>query len=240
MMLPPVALRHPASQSPVSVGLPVEDRDRKPLHQLLPGTPARQFQKDVCTHQPYKSYATTALQASNHLDAVPGAEPLLDVRDDDLRVAGHRLRRGEAVREARHATGSLERILGRDQPPHAVEPQAPEGLDADRAVPRVRRVEGAAEQPDPRLPLAARLLAWPQRPVDAGDRSPLRHAGRIWPLPRTTYLKLVSCSTPTGPRACRRLVEMPTSAPMPNSPPSANWVEALCMTMALSTAARKR
>ena len=32
---------------------------------------------------------------------------------------------------------------------------------------------------------------------------------------------------------------MPISAPMPNSPPSANWVDALTMTMALSTRLRK-
>ncbi len=63
--------------------------------------------------------------------------------------------------------------------------------------------------------------------------------GRVCPLPRTWYLKLVSCSTPTGPRACIRPVEMPISAPMPNSPPSANWVEALCSTMALSTSSQE-
>jgi hypothetical protein len=39
----------------------------------------------------------------------------------------------------------------------------------------------------------------------------------------------------TGPRACSLPVAMPISAPNPNSPPSANWVEALCSTMALST-----
>ena len=33
---------------------------------------------------------------------------------------------------------------------------------------------------------------------------------------------------------------MPISAPSPNSPPSANWLDALCITMALSTSARKR
>jgi hypothetical protein len=32
---------------------------------------------------------------------------------------------------------------------------------------------------------------------------------------------------------------MPISAPSPNSPPSANWVEALTITIALSTSARK-
>ena len=36
-------------------------------------------------------------------------------------------------------------------------------------------------------------------------------------------------SSATGPRACSRPVAMPISAPMPNSPPSANWVEALRM-----------
>ena len=53
------------------------------------------------------------------------------------------------------------------------------------------------------------------------------------PVPRTRYLNEVSCSTPTGPRACIWPVAMPISAPMPNSPPSANWVEALCSTIAL-------
>src|SRR5262249_21705793 len=66
----------------------------------------------------------------------------------------------------------------------------------------------------------------------------LRTHGRIWPEPRTRYLKLHSCSTPTGPRACSRPVAMPISAPNPNSPPSANWVEALCSTIAESTSAR--
>jgi hypothetical protein len=35
-------------------------------------------------------------------------------------------------------------------------------------------------------------------------------------------------------------VAMPISAPKPNSPPSANWVEALTRTMAESTRAMKR
>ena len=65
--------------------------------------------------------------------------------------------------------------------------------------------------------------------------TPGGQAGRTWPVPRTTYLKLVNCSTPTGPRACSLPVEIPISAPMPNSPPSANWVEALTSTIALST-----
>ena len=57
--------------------------------------------------------------------------------------------------------------------------------------------------------------------------------GLICPLPLTTYLKLVKCSAPTGPRTCNLSVEIPISAPNPNSPPSANWVEAFCRIIAL-------
>ena len=58
------------------------------------------------------------------------------------------------------------------------------------------------------------------------------------PVAAHPILEVQSCSTPTGPRACMRPVAMPISAPKPNSPPSANWVEALCRTMAESTSSR--
>ena len=37
----------------------------------------------------------------------------------------------------------------------------------------------------------------------------------------------MSWSKPIGPRGWSLFVDIPTSAPNPNSPPSANWVEAL-------------
>ena len=45
----------------------------------------------------------------------------------------------------------------------------------------------------------------------------------------------VSSGSPSGPRACSFCVEMPISAPKPNSPPSVNRVEALTRTAAAST-----
>jgi hypothetical protein len=77
----------------------------------------------------------------------------------------------------------------------------------------VGRIERPAQHADafsggaPRLPpkVGRRLHPstvvenrWPCRPADrnqAGDH------GRHCPDPLTTYLKLVNCSTPTGPRA---------------------------------------
>ena len=49
----------------------------------------------------------------------------------------------------------------------------------------------------------------------------------------------MSSLRPIGPRACSFCVEMPTSAPRPNSPPSVNRVEAFTATTAESTAAQR-
>src|SRR6478609_2267378 len=67
---------------------------------------------------------------------------------------------------------------------------------------------------------------------------PLRHL--TWPSPTTTYLLDVISGSPMGPRACSFWVEIPISAPKPNSPPSVNRVEALTRTDAESTSATKR
>src|ERR1019366_804064 len=63
---------------------------------------------------------------------------------------------------------------------------------------------------------------------------------RTWPSPSTIHLVVVSSARPIGPRACSFWVEMPISAPNPNSPPSVNRVEALTMTAAASTSAVQR
>ncbi len=73
---------------------------------------------------------------------------------------------------------------------------------------------------------------------DTGGRDRVLGADR--PVARDQYLKLVNCSAPTAPRACILPVAMPISAPMPNSPPSANWVEAFRIRIALSNPAKNR
>src|SRR5260221_2476777 len=63
---------------------------------------------------------------------------------------------------------------------------------------------------------------------------------RTCPVPRTTHFWLVRPSSPTGPRACSLLVEMPISAPRPYSKPSAKRVDALTITELESTSRQKR
>ena len=55
-----------------------------------------------------------------------------------------------------------------------------------------------------------------------------------------TYFSVVSPSTPMVPYACSFCVEIPTSAPSPNSPPSWKRVDALTKTADESTSRRKR
>ena len=72
------------------------------------------------------------------------------------------------------------------------------------------------------------------------DMSACAFTERIWPSPVTTYLVVVSSRRPIGPRAWSFWVEMPISAPNPNSPPSTKRVEALTTTAAASTSWVKR
>ena len=66
----------------------------------------------------------------------------------DRRAPRHRLGRGQARVERRHVRGAgLERIAGRDQPPHLVEPKRVERGEADPAVAAVGRVEDPPRRP---------------------------------------------------------------------------------------------
>lgn len=61
---------------------------------------------------------------------------------------------------------------------------------ADMDVTFVTRVEGPAQDANPKT-------GYRMAPANIGEKC----QGRTCPAPRTTYLNVVSCSTPTGPRA---------------------------------------
>src|SRR5262249_34845916 len=151
-----------------------------------------------------------------------------------------RLRGDDALRERGRPAGAFERIARSHRPPDAVEVEPLHGEQAGIGMRLVRRIERAAEQSSAQPggmggEPEARRRGCTLCPCRRGPQLPKRSFhGLICPEPRTRYLKLVNCSTPTGPRAWKRPVAMPISAPKPNSPPSANWVEALCNTIAES------
>src|SRR5262249_45109078 len=196
-----------------------------------------------------------AAQTGDGLIGISRADLRFQAADVDARMVHERLRGGDALRERAKPAGVFERIARSHQPPDAVEVEPLHGDQACAEMRLVRRIERAAEQTDAHPggmgrehdahpggmgrehdACRGRFTLFPCR---RGPHLPKRSFhGLICPEPRTRYLKLVNCSTPTGPRAWKRPVAMPISAPKPNSPPSANWVEALCNTIAESTSSR--
>src|SRR5215475_7593628 len=61
---------------------------------------------------------------------------------------------------------------------------------------------------------------------DVQDHRGILGQGRMCPEPVSTYLVEVISGSPIGPRTCSFWVDMPISAPKPNSPPSVKRVEA--------------
>src|SRR3546814_17856537 len=83
-----------------------------------PVAPAEKLGEIAAAHQPDETVVGVApRQSRERIDGVPRAEPNLDVRRPDRRVAAHRPRRGEPDGERRPATTGLWRVAARDQPP---------------------------------------------------------------------------------------------------------------------------
>ena len=154
------------------------------------------------------------------------------------------LRQGiDGVRRAAALDLELATPRSRSSPAHRQPAQLQPVLGARvvrrRLVRRRRRPASAAPRSSPSWACASwahtRWPRWgglniPPRMPSLRDRY-----GRTWPAPSTTYLYVHSSRTPIGPRACSFCVELPISAPMPNSPPSVKRVEAFTYTQAAST-----
>src|SRR5262245_4581814 len=223
----------------------VDHRDRHHGGDATPSLPAVEAAQIVGAHDPDEAHArAVAAQIGDGLIGISRADLRFQAADVDARMVHERLRGGDALRERAKPAGVFERIARSHQPPDAVEVEPLHGDQACAEMRLVRRIERAAEQTDAHPggmgrehdACRGRFTLFPCR---RGPHLPKRSFhGLICPEPRTRYLKLVNCSTPTGPRAWKRPVAMPISAPKPNSPPSANWVEALCNTIAESTSSR--
>ncbi len=178
---------------------PIDDGDGHEIGELAPTPPAVQLREVIGAHdEDEMNPGETPAQRQHRVVGVAGAERRLDGGDVDRRVSGERAGGFDAFLERRQAAVVLEWIAGRDQPPDAVEAEPLSGEQAQRAVGVVRRIERAAEQTDAHA-------------AGDGRQADVALQGRVCPSPRTRYLKEVSCSTPTGPRACRRPVAMPIS-----------------------------
>ena len=116
-------------------------------------------------------------QAAQRVDGVAGAEHDLDRAGHHATSVGDAARGCQALAERRHAALRLQRIAGRNQQPHLVQPQPPPRDFNDVAMTFMRRIERAAEQADAH----AATVAEPRDQLV----SVRRVQGRTCPLPIT-------------------------------------------------------
>ena len=145
----------------------VEDGNGNQRQKSPPMAPLRQLQQVVGADQPDQAALAVPLQPAQRVDRVAGAEALLEIAADDARIAARASACAEAKRSAKlamPATG-FNGFCGETSHQTRSSREAPERLAADREMALVRRVERAAEQPDPQ-PAAA--VAPRPRPAAAG------------------------------------------------------------------------
>src|SRR5262245_30006626 len=224
---------------------PIDYCDRHHRGDVAPSLPAVEAAQIIRAHDPDEADArTVAAQIRNGLVGVAGPDFCFQATDVDAGVACKRPGGDDALFQGGKSAGVFERIARCHQPPYSVEIEALHRQQAGAEMHLMGRIERAAEQTNAHPGAMGRQHdACRCRLTLCPFGSGLRRRKRwfhdlICPDPRTRYLKLVNCSTPTGPRAWKRPVAMPISAPNPNSPPSANCVEPLCRTIAESTSLR--
>ena len=155
------------------------------------------------------------MDASQSIDCVgrAGALQLERTHAQARVVPDGKLAHPQAVLGARVPLGRLVRRDQHRRQQHSLQAQAARRRPCEREMADVGRIEHAAEDAD--------ALAGLTR-------------GRGRRLRRDTWTCTALCS-PIGPRAWSFCVELPISAPIPNSPPSVKRVEALTYTQAAST-----
>ena len=183
-----------------------------PFEDRLRPRPPRQRDRLVAAEQKHQLVSAALLaQRAQRVDGVRRTRPVeLEARGLEPLVPRDR---GAAQLEpglpSRISLDHPVRRLSDRNQRHPVEVELHDRLLRAHEMPEVGRVEDAPEDAQPQV------LA-PRRSVRDG-----------WPAPSTTYLNVQSSRKPIGPRAWSFWVELPISAPRPNSPPSVKRVEAL-------------
>lgn len=174
-----------------------ENRHGHGMHQPPPAFPAWQRHQTVSPGQPDKmNVLKTRFQATQRIHGISCPDSGFYIRCDNAPIVHQLPRRLQALRQRGHATPGLERITRRHHQPHLVQPQLHQCPSSYGQVPGMRGVERPPQQADS----APAGVPPGGNAVILGAR--LRQCQeRTCPLPMTSYRKVVSCSTPTGPRA---------------------------------------
>lgn len=136
-------------------------RDPPPL------PPAMELMQIILTHQPDETPAWIAAdEGAEGVDRVARAKLPLDGGDANGKPSCHFPGRGDARFERCHLRRLLERIAGRNEPPDLIKAKRADRMNADPAMPAMRRVEGAAQEAGEGH---AERIAWRRRGANAID-----------------------------------------------------------------------
>ena len=125
-----------------------DNRNRHGSGQFAPVFPAMELCQIVAAHQPNKPAPGIApTQPVQRIDGIAGAQFTLDRRNPNRRPARRAPGRSEAFGQGCHAGIGLQRIAGRYQPPDFIQPQRIGNAQRNAAMPAMRRIETAAQQP---------------------------------------------------------------------------------------------
>ncbi len=126
-----------------------DNRNRNLTGDVPPPLPAVELRQIVCSHQPDEAMiGVQAGQLGERIGGEAGLHPLLDRGDANRGVPCHRPRRGHARLERRHARLVLQRVTGRNHPPHLVKIECTDGMQRQPPMPTMRRIERAPEKSD--------------------------------------------------------------------------------------------
>lgn len=126
-----------------------DNRNRNLTGDVPPPFPAMELRQIVRAHQPDEAVIRIEpRQLGERVGGIAGLHPLLDRGGTDRRMPRHRPRRCHARLERRHAGLVLERIAGRDHPPHFVQIERAQGMERQPPMPAMRRIERAPEKSD--------------------------------------------------------------------------------------------
>lgn len=126
-----------------------DNRNRNLTGDVPPPLPAMELREIVRAHQPDEAVIRIEPgQFGERVGGVARLHPLLDRGGADRCMPRHRPRRGHARLERRHAGLVLQRIAGRDHPPHFVEIERAQGMQRQPPMPSMRRIERASQKSD--------------------------------------------------------------------------------------------
>ena len=159
----------------------------------------------IRSHDPYEPHpGASDFQFDQGIGRELGSEPRFQVGRPHSAIPRDPPCRRQTIRQRRHVIVTLQWVLRAHQPPDLIQIKAVKGQPCYKQMALMRRVERPAHQAHGNSSSIGPVAGKCGGRAGSDARAALDHQltgrgdavcshGRVWPVPRTTYLKLVSC-----------------------------------------------